>query len=109
MMLSSAGGHSEVVGQLLAKGADVQAQAENGATALMFAIGLGHSEGVGQLLAKRETLAAYSSIYPNDRASLNVDSATSQFLWTSFSHSIFGVPAPEYLPSRQSVQVLGPV
>ena len=45
----------QVVGQLLAKGADVQAQDKNGATALMLAsgvVGLGHAEVVGQLLAK---------------------------------------------------------
>ena len=51
-LLSSSGGYSEVVGQLLAKGADVQAQDKEGLTALMAASGLGHSEVVGQLLAK---------------------------------------------------------
>ena len=53
LMRASRDGNSEVVGQLLAKGADVQArEKKHGLTALIYATHEGHSEVVGQLLAK---------------------------------------------------------
>ena len=52
-MLESGHGHTEVVEQLLAKGADVNAKRNDGVTALIMASQQGHTEVVKQLLAKK--------------------------------------------------------
>jgi ankyrin repeat protein len=49
-MEAAGNGHTEVVKQLLAKGADVNAKSSYGYTALLYAADKGHTECVGLLL-----------------------------------------------------------